>query len=70
MAPPLLTTAMIIEQRQLQAEMKTTRQLLVRYVHAPCVKLTLQTRPGAGAAPAAGRVLKLQHNAAAAGLPR
>ena len=70
MARPLLTTTMIIEQRQVQAELKTTRQLLVRYVHAPCVKLTLQARPDSGVTPAAGRVLKLQHNVAATGLPR
>ena len=50
--------------------MKTTRQLLVRYVHAPCVKLTLQARPDAVATPSSGRILKLQHNAAAAGLIR
>ena len=61
---------MIIEPRQLQAEMKTTRQLLVRYVHAPSVKLTLQPRPDAGTPPTSGRVLRLQHNAAAAGLTR
>jgi hypothetical protein len=43
-----------------QAELKTTRQLLVRFAHAPCVKLTLQTRPDTIFAPTSVRILRLE----------
>ncbi|HTD68363.1 MAG TPA: hypothetical protein VK846_17695 [Candidatus Limnocylindria bacterium] len=51
---------MISEQRSVQLEMKTTRQLLVRFSHAPCVKLTLQPGAGGMAAPQAFRILRLR----------
>ena len=41
-----------------RAELKATRQLLVRFGHAPSVKLTLEARP-ATAAPQATRILRL-----------
>ena len=41
-----------------QAELKATRQLLVRFGHAPSVKLTLEVRP-ATAPPQTARVLRL-----------
>lgn len=45
---------------QIQAELKTTRQLVVRFSHAPCVKLTLRTRPESAPSPNGVRVLRLQ----------
>ena len=45
---------------QIQAELKVTRQLLVRFFHAPSVKLTLRTRPESAPTPNAGRILRLQ----------
>ena len=45
---------------QIQAELKTTRQLVVRFVHAPSVKLTLNTRPESAPTPNARRILRLQ----------
>jgi hypothetical protein len=48
----------------IQAELKTTRQLLVRFAHAPCVKLTLRTRPEPALAPTIVRILRLQTNGA------
>lgn len=44
----------------IHAELKTTRQLLVRFAHAPCVKITLRTRPESASLPNTGRVLRLQ----------
>ena len=49
---------------QIQAELKTTRQLVVRFVHAPSVKLTLRTRPESAARSAASRVLRLEADGA------
>ena len=49
---------------QIQAGLKATRQLLVRFAHAPCVKLTLQTRPMPDVTPSPIRVLRLQDAAA------
>jgi hypothetical protein len=49
---------------QIQPELKTTRQLVVRFVHAPSVKLTLLTRPESAPSPNVGRVLRLQTDSA------
>lgn len=49
---------------QIQGELKTTRQLVVRFVHAPSVKLTLRSRPESAARPAASRVLRRQTDSA------
>jgi hypothetical protein len=55
---------MISLQNALQAEFKTTRQIVVRFAHAPCVKLTLEARSTV-APPAGGvRVLRLQKKTA------
>lgn len=48
-----------------QAELKTTRQLLVRFAHAPCVKLTLQPRPEPSTSALNVRILRLEKPAAA-----
>jgi hypothetical protein len=53
---------MICLQNALQAEFKSTRQIMVRFAHAPCVKLTLESRP-TGMPAATVRVLKLRKNA-------
>lgn len=45
---------------QIQGELKTTRQLVVRFAHAPSVKLTLRTRSESALTPNVGRVLRLQ----------
>jgi len=42
-----------------QTELKTTRQIPVRFGHAPCVKLTLEARPARPPATNGVRVLKL-----------
>lgn len=41
-----------------RADLKATRQLLVRFGHAPSVKLTLEARP-ATTAPQTARVMRL-----------
>jgi hypothetical protein len=51
---------MISLQNALQAEFKSSRQIVVRFAHAPCVKLTLETRPAALPIPSGVRVLKLR----------
>jgi hypothetical protein len=43
-----------------QTDLKTTRQILVRFNHAPCVKLTLEARPSFPPATNGVRVLRLQ----------
>jgi hypothetical protein len=43
-----------------RAELKTTRQIFVRFNHAPSVKLTLEARPSAAPMPQVVRVLRLQ----------
>ena len=51
---------MISLQSALQAEFKNTRQILVRFAHAPCVKLTLEARPSVAPATPGMRVLRLR----------
>lgn len=51
---------MISLQNALQAEFKSSRQIVVRFAHAPCVKLTLEPRPAALPLPNGVRVLKLR----------
>ena len=51
---------MISQYSTARAELKTTRQILVRFNHAPSVKLTLEARPSAAPTPPAVRVLRLQ----------
>jgi hypothetical protein len=58
---------MISEQRSIQPELEATRQLLVRFIHAPSVKLTLQLRPASPTPPVA-RVLQLGKTVQAAQL--
>jgi hypothetical protein len=42
------------------AELKTTRQLLVRFAHAPRVKLTLRLRPEPADTANGSRVLRIE----------
>jgi hypothetical protein len=56
---------MIGRQRSVEAQLKTTQQLFVRFAHAPCVKLTLQTRADLIATPPVVRVLRLQKDTSA-----
>lgn len=58
MALRLLSIGMTNSYSTVKAELKATRQLLVRFGHAPSVKLTLEPRPPAITAPT-GRVLRL-----------
>jgi len=51
---------MIARQSTVQAQLKTTQQLVVRFAHAPRVKLTLRSRGGALASPEIVRVLTLR----------
>jgi len=51
---------MICQRASPQAELKSTRQLVVRFLHAPCVKLTLQPGVGGPLSPGGVRVLRLQ----------
>ena len=55
---------MMSQQSTLQAELKSTRQILVRFSHAPCVKLTLEARPALPPATNGVRILKLSKLAA------
>jgi hypothetical protein len=50
---------MMSQQSTLQAELKSTRQILVRFSHAPCVKLTLEARPALPPVTIGVRILKL-----------
>lgn len=52
---------MTSERTMVQAELKTTRQIVVRFNHAPSVKLTLQSRTQTLSVPAGVRILRL-HN--------
>jgi hypothetical protein len=56
----MLFGGMNTQRNTLRAELKSTRQIVVRFIHAPCVKLTLQPRPASTAAPAATRILRLR----------
>ena len=68
MALWLLKEGMTSRYSNTRADLKTTRQILVRFSHAPCVKLTLATRPAfPPPAPDGVRVLRLQKPAALAG---
>lgn len=44
---------------------QSTRQIAVRFIHAPCVKLTLQPRPVTPPPPGNVRVLRLGRESAA-----
>ena len=50
---------MTSERTTVQAELKTTRQIAVRFNHAPSVKLTLQPRTQAPVMPPGVRILRL-----------
>lgn len=64
-ALPLLYFCMLSQYSNTQADLKTTRQILVRFGHAPCVKLTLETRlPFPPPAPEGVRILRLHKPAA------
>lgn len=52
---------MMSERTTVQAELKTTRQIVVRFNHAPSVKLTLQPRTEALVPPAGVRILRLRN---------
>ena len=52
---------MMSERTTGQAELKTTRQIVVRFNHAPSVKLTLQPRTEAPATPPGVRILRLRN---------
>lgn len=52
---------MMSERTTVQAELKTTRQIVVRFNHAPSVKLTLQPRTEAPVTPPGVRILRLGH---------
>jgi hypothetical protein len=56
---------MIGLQNALQTEFKSTQQILVRFSHAPCVKLTLQARPAMAHATHGVRVLRLRKSGGA-----
>jgi hypothetical protein len=58
LAPRLLSTGMTGSQSAVRSELKAIRHLLVRFAHAPSVKLTLEPRP-APAAPRNTRLLRL-----------
>jgi hypothetical protein len=64
LALALLIAGMMSQQSTLQADLKSTRQILVRFSHAPCVKLTLETRPALPPATIGVRILKLNKPAA------
>ena len=59
MALPLLRESMISDLSSVQAELHTTRQIRVRFAHAPRVKLTLAMRASTSGASQPGRVLRL-----------
>ena len=63
----LLKRGMTSEYSNTQAELKTTRQILVRFAHAPCVKLTLEPRPVMVAEGERVRILRLRPLAAPLG---
>ena len=68
MAFSLLLHSMTSQYSNTQADLKTTRQILVRFSHAPCVKLTLETRPPLPpSAPETVRILRLHKPAAQSG---
>ena len=52
---------MMSERTTVQAELKTTRQIAVRFNHAPSVKLTLQPRTEAPVTPPGVRILRLRN---------
>ena len=52
---------MTSERTMVQAELKTTRQIVVRFNHAPSVKLTLQPRTETPFVPAGVRILRLRN---------
>jgi hypothetical protein len=58
MALRLLLVSMTSSYSTVRPELKATRQLLVRFGHAPSVKLTLEPRP-APVPPQNSRVLRL-----------
>ena len=58
LAPRLLSTGMTSSHSAVRSELKAIRHLLVRFAHAPSVKLTLEPRP-APAAPRNTRLLRL-----------
>jgi hypothetical protein len=60
MAFSLLFHCMLSQYSNTQADLKTTRQILVRFGHAPCVKLTLETRPPFMPAAEGVRILRLR----------
>ncbi len=62
-ASALLSMGMTDRYSTARAELKATRQIVVRFGHAPSVKITLEIRPAAPT-PQAVRVLRLGRTAA------
>ena len=60
MAASLLILGMTQERNSTEAQNKGARKLAVRFAHAPCVKLTLQTVPSVAPAPEGVRFLRLR----------
>ncbi len=63
LAFPLLNERMISLESALQIQFKSTRQILVRFAHAPCVKLTLEARAAVIPSINGVRILRLQKSA-------
>jgi hypothetical protein len=60
LATGLLIVGMTQQRNSTQAQNKGVQKLAVRFVHAPCVKLTLQTVPSVAPAPEGVRFLRLR----------